>query len=77
MATRWGQGTCVEGGKREASGPGQAEDTHEEKSTGDSTGRGVLDGANTTVERGGGMWAGVGENVRLGREVGKRLQKIM
>lgn len=71
MATRWEQGTCVEGGKRQASGPGPAEDTHEEKSRGDSTGHGVLGGANTTVERSGGMWGGMGEKVRLGREVGK------
>lgn len=44
MVTRWGQGTRVEDRKREQAGPGQAEDTQEKKSTGDTTGHGVLDG---------------------------------
>lgn len=64
-------------GRGRQAGPGQAEDTQEKKSTGDTTGHGVLDGANTTVERGGGTWGGMEEKVSLGKEVGKRLQKTM
>lgn len=65
-------GSREEGGKQD-----QARLKTRKRSTGDAPGHGVLDGANTTAEQGGGTWGGMEEKVRLGREVGKRLQKIV